>query len=749
MPNPLTIFRTLAAASLVLCLLSSMATAGIVYSKSGKPYEYTSIEDRGANVQLKVDHGLIVVPKALFQPESLKKALQDAPKTAPKSTPAPSRNEPPRLPKPKPVQQQGALAGDDPLGFHTEIVPLLKQHCYSCHGEEEQKAAVTFAEFTDVESLLSGIDLWERALDSVDFEEMPPDPHKTGFTRAEADKLITWIEDKIINFSADDPLFVNSGPAFIRQLTPYEYSRSISGILDIEFDVSSVGSLKMEAKEGSFQNVALAMHMEPALYETYLLASEEALNQFFGDKTGIWATTQSYHGGVLRESKEAREALLGPLADKDAKPTAEEVREVLTPIMRLAYRRPIEPSEVTPYLALYGQMVQDGANNLEALQVVMRPIFASPNFLLRIERDQAPPGSDEMYRINDLELATRLSYFLWASGPDKELLDLAEQNDLSNPEVLAKQVERMLLDDRAAAMTDHFGKQWLQWDHFKEALPDRQSYPEFDNDLKKAMESEVIAFLNHLRQENASILDLIDSDYTFANKKLAKFYGLKANAGKDFEKVALHPNDNRGGLLGMAAILTMTSHTDRTKPSLRGKWVLDVLFGTPPPPPPPNVGTIDDGGGDEEAATFREKLEAHSNDPACAGCHKKIDPIGFALDQYNGIGEWRKTNAGVPLNTTGELPTGEKLTGVQDLKQVILSRKQQFAKNFTSKLLSYALGRELAFYDRPVVDEIVQQAAADNYRFGTIVWGIVNSRPFIYRKNLDSLLGESERQASN
>ncbi len=311
-----------------------------------------------------------------------------------------------------------------------------------------------------------------------------------------------------------------------------------------------------------------------------------------------------------------------------------------------------------------------------------------------------------------------------------------EVRGLAEGTVLEQQTRRLLADPRARSLTDNFAARWLQISKLSTARPSTEFFPEFNPNVRQAMYDETTLFFDTLRREDRSLLELLDADYTFVNEELAKFYGLPEVKGKDLQRVTLRPEDHRGGLLGMGSVLALTSHTSRTSPTMRGKWILDVIFGSPPPPPPANVSQIkDEQEKGKEAQTFRQKLAQHAQNAACAACHRKMDPLGFALDNYNAVGLWREKAGDQPLDVTGELPTGEKLNGIGDLKRVVLTRKAEFTRNLTEQLLTYALGRELDFYDDCPVQEITNQLSTDNHRFSTLILGIVKSYPFQNRKN--------------
>jgi len=411
--------------------------------------------------------------------------------------------------------------------------------------------------------------------------------------------------------------------------------------------------------------------------------------------------------------------------------SADAVRQVLRPFLRRAFRRPVTDQEVERYAGLADVAIADGETFEQAIRLALKPVLVSPNFLLRIEATAQQP----IARIRDHELAVRLSYFLWGTMPDDELLACADRGELADPEQLEVQVRRMLSHPKAQSLTRHFLTAWLQLPHLRKALPTQNQFPTFTRSLRDAMERETFLFCEHLRTEDRSILELIAADYTFANAELAKHYGLADVPAKDFTKVALRPEDHRGGVLGMGSFLTMTSHTDRTKPTARGKWVLEVLLGSPPPPPPAEAGSFVPAAKDQpEPTSFREKLAQHAADPNCVGCHRRVDPLGFSLENYDAIGAWRDAVGDQPVDNKGELPGIGEFQGVNGLRAVLQDKQPQFVKNIASQALSYALGRDVSYYDEPSLKEIVAALDRNDYRFSTLILEVVKSYPFQQRK---------------
>ena len=407
-------------------------------------------------------------------------------------------------------------------------------------------------------------------------------------------------------------------------------------------------------------------------------------------------------------------------------------RRILTRLARRAWRRPVDAAGVDPLLDLFALGRADGARFEDGVEMALSGVLVSPSFLFRAPRPPEDGAPGAAYRLSDVDLASRLSFFLWSSIPDERLLDLAERGRLSDPPVLERQVSRMLADPRAAALVENFGGQWLHLRNVAGWTPDPVRFPDFDDSLRYAFERETALFLDHLIREDRSVLELIDADYTFLNERLAGFYGIGGVAGGWFRRVPLAAAA-RGGVLTHGSVLMVTSYPTRTSPVLRGKWVLENLLGAPPPPPPPDVPALAAGAG-TSAGGLREALERHRADPACAACHAKLDPLGFALENFDAVGAWRTEDGGAPVDASGTLPDGALVDGPAGLRRVLRERRVEFVETLAAKLLTYAIGRGLEWYDQPAVREIRRRAEAGDHRFSALVAAIVDSVPFRLRR---------------
>jgi hypothetical protein len=453
------------------------------------------------------------------------------------------------------------------------------------------------------------------------------------------------------------------------------------------------------------------------------------------------------------------------LAHKEGLDKREAAREVLTRFATKAYRRPVTKDEVERLLKLV-DLAQKNKEPWEGgVSLAMQAVLCSPKFLFRVELDHRPDSKDP-HPIDDYQLASRLSYFLWSTMPDDELFDLAAKKQLHQN--IRPQVERMLKDKKAYALVENFAAQWLQLRLLKNHSPDSKLFPDFDEQLRVAMAKETELFFNAVMSENRSILDLIDSNFTFMNNRLARHYGIADTNGNRVGQKAIAPagtafaeqpkfgkfgkgggrqpqNDEfrrvtfadseRGGILTQASILTITSNPTRTSPVKRGVWVLEQILGAPPPPPPPNVPELEEKG--QLKGTLRERMEQHRKNPSCANCHARMDPIGFAFENFNAIGKFRTTDEGSPIDPSGVLPNGQKFNGPKKLKQILMGKKELFARTLVEKMVTYGTGRGVEYYDKTAVDQIVMALAKNDFRFSTLVVEITQSDPFRMRRGKD------------
>lgn len=597
------------------------------------------------------------------------------------------------------------LEVDPQVEYNGEIKALLNDFCINCHGDKRPKGGVNLAKFTDIASIQRDPKTWQSVITQLQERNMPPDG-KTQPTDAQRTRLSDWFTHTLNN--ADESYIPKDpGRIVIHRLNRNEYNNTVRDLFGV--DIRPGDKFPADGAGGAgFDNTADTLFIPPILLEKYMVAAKE----------------------VMSAVPDERIFFVHP--DRFTAP-AKAARQIITHFAWRAFRRPPEASETELYLKLFNTAEKQGATFEEAVRVTLRAMLVSPNFLFRIEREQDAKAA---YALNEFELASRLSYFLWSSMPDEELFRLAAQGRLQEQAVLLAQTRRMLQDPKARAFADSFSSQWLGTRNLNStAQPDLGRFPMFTPALRDAMYAEAVDFFQSVMRDNASLLNFIDADYTFVNEELAKHYGFDGVKGTEMRRVALKDR-TRGGVMGMAGVLTLTSYPLRTSPVLRGKWVLEEILGTPPPPPPPLVpGLTPDDRPTKEGLTFRQRLEQHREKPECASCHKRMDPIGFGLENFDPIGRYREKIADVVVDSSGVMASGEQFSGPAELKVLLLQRKEEFVRNLTEKMLSYSLGRGLEYYDMPAVRKITAKLAENDYQSFILIAEVVQSFPFQYRRN--------------
>ena len=408
-------------------------------------------------------------------------------------------------------------------------------------------------------------------------------------------------------------------------------------------------------------------------------------------------------------------------------------KEILTTLTRRAYRRPVAEKDLARPLEFFRQARSAGGFDA-GIEMALSAVLVSPEFLFRVERDPAGVASETAYRLSEVELASRLSFFLWSSIPDDELLDAAIAGKLQEPEVLESQVRRMLADQRSETLVTNFASQWLYLRNLEGITPDMRLFPDWDDNLRQSFRRETELFFESILREDRSVLELLSADYTFLNERLAKHYGIPNIYGSRFRRVDLGPDVMRGGLLRHGSVLTVTSYATRTSPVIRGKWVLENILGVPPPAPPPNVPALE---ATKVAANLsvRDRLAAHRENPVCYSCHQLTDPVGFSLENYDAVGQWRTLDGEAVIDASGGLPDGSEFDGIEGIEEAILARPEIFAGVVAEKLMTYGLGRGTEYYDAPAIREVVREAKADDFRLSTLILGITKSVPFQMRRS--------------
>lgn len=588
-----------------------------------------------------------------------------------------------------------------------DIVPFLKAHCHECHGSKKRKAGVDFVKMATRPEAADYRRVWQLALASVRDHEMPPREADKQPSEAERQRFADWI-GTIKFLSPQDP-----GAFVIRRLTKAEYGNTLRDLLGV--DPSVAAELPEDVPGEGYLNA-----LSPLQTEQFLGIANAALEQALGPVGG-------------KPTKLAK-TLLGepPSPRSDARVTA---RKVARSFARSAYRRPPSDDEIEVLLKVFDLGRESQLAYPEVLRLMLKAVLVSPQFLFITPAQEAEPGK-AIVPLDDHQLASRLSYFLWATMPDAELMSLADKGKLHEPTVLRAQVKRLLTDKRSRALFDGFGAQWLGVGGLKEKTFDTAKFPQMTQALRAAMYDEARLFFESIVRENRSVVNFVNGDYTFLNGTLAPLYGLEKNVkGAEMRRVKL-ADANRGGILGMPGVLAVTSMPERTSAVKRGVWVLEQVLGQHVPPAPANVPTLEKQDQQKVASmTLRQRTELHRTNPACANCHKLLDPIGFGLENFDAIGRWRdRDDSGGAIDAAGELPGGKRFATPKELKAIIAGRKDELARNLTEKLLAYALCRQLEGYDQLVADQLAETLARDGYRMQTLITEIVTSYPFLNRR---------------
>jgi hypothetical protein len=606
------------------------------------------------------------------------------------------------------------------------IKPLLVKKCYDCHDNEQAKADLNLERFADFEAIKAEPEVWQLALERVQAYEMPP--KKSGeLNYGEFERLAGFLRKlpkpaavDCNQLASDRTASYYRGYVMSRRLNRAEYLNTVRDLFGVAFDRQLERLLPTDGGGGEgFDTTGDTLFISSIHIEKYLAAAEQITQAVLPYRT----RRQD------RELRAARERILfkQPGLFARAEPPA---REVISAFARRAWRRPVTTEEVDKLMLLFQRADARGDSYAASVRLALKGILISPHFLFLAEPEPAEAG---IQRLADVPLASKLSYFLWSSTPDEELLTLAEQGRLADPLVYRAQLRRMLKDTKAKALGERFALQWLDLDKLGgEVKPDTTKYPEFDPALANSMKGEVKAFFNHLVREDRSLLELIDSKYTFANARLAQLYGLEGITGEELQRVEV-ADASRGGLLGMAAVHALTSYPLRTSPVLRGRWVLESLLGDKIPPPPPDVPALDEEAAETHGLSLREQLEQHRLKAECAACHDKMDPLGFGLENFDVLGRWREEMHGEPLDTQGTLPTGETYEGAPGLKQVLLARKDKIIRHLTRKMTGFAFGRELNKFDNCVIDDAMKALEANDWRTTVLIEAIATSYPFQHR----------------
>jgi mono/diheme cytochrome c family protein len=592
-----------------------------------------------------------------------------------------------------------------PGSFSKQIAPLLAKYCVTCHGGAKPKAHLAFDAFKDDATALKDPEVWEKVGQKLRAGEMPPEKRPRP-SKEEVKQITGWIDSKLAPLNAKSKK--DPGRVTLRRLNRVEYNNTIRDLVGIDFHPAD--DFPSDDVGYGFDNIGDVLSMAPILMEKYVDAAERIVDK-------AWHSPQALKRIMICQPAENTKI--------------DCARKILENFALRAYRRPLKGDEVDRLVGFVTQAEAQGDSFERGLQLALQAILVSPHFLFRIELDPQPNNPDAVHAVNDFELASRLSYFLWSSMPDEELFQLAKQGTLHKEESLEAQVRRMLKDPKSRSLVDNFAGQWLQLRSLKSASPDPALFPIFDDSLRSAMLKESALFFAAIMNEDRSILDFLDADFTFVNERLARHYGMPGIKGEKLQRVGL-TGDQRGGILTQAAILTVTSNPTRTSPVKRGKWILENILGTPPAPPPPDVPELKEG--QELTGTLRQRMVQHRANPNCAVCHERMDPLGFGFENYDAVGAWRTQDGKFPIDPSGTLPDGRSFKGPKELKAILKSKEKEFRRCFAEKMLTYGLGRGLEYFDKAAVEQITRNLAKDRNRFSALVIEIVKSDPFQKRR---------------
>ncbi len=623
-----------------------------------------------------------------------------------------------------------ARAANDP--WEQTLVPFLGRYCGDCHSGDEPSAGIDFlSAASDRARVLRNHRTWERALGMLARQQMPPasQPQPTDAERERVRHIIATALDATCRGEVDP------GRVTLRRLNRTEYQNAVEDLFGFRYEAA--GEFPADDVGYGFDNIGDVLSLSPLLFEKYLDAAEKITRRALPSDPA--AQPRSQYASV-------RDALLKRPSSDEAWET--NAQDILVAVGSRAFRRPLRKPELRRLLDMVVIAGGEGRSFEDAVQVALQAILISPYFLFHVVED--PPittarpetkrddrqKTDQGFPVeplNGFELASRLAFFLWSRPPDDELFEIAGTGGLRDPTILEAQVLRLLHDDRALALAENFAAQWLQLRRLESLRPDPTRFPAVDAALRRDMRRETELFFDAIARGGGTLLDLLDSDFSFVNAKLAAHYGVDGVDGEAFRRVRL-AGTVRGGLITHASVLTLTSNPTRTSPVKRGKWILEQILGTPPPPPPPLVKELDEDDDAVAAATLRERLEQHRADPACASCHEQMDPLGFALENFDAVGVWRERDGKFPIDASGTLPDGAFVNGPRDLKALLTQRPRDFARALAEKMLTYALGRGLEYYDYCALERIVAGVESADYRFSQLVLEISKSVPFQMRR---------------
>lgn len=611
--------------------------------------------------------------------------------------------------------------------YTQDIFPIVQSRCIDCHSGKDADGEFDLSKFTEGTAAAEAGDIWERVARRVRQNEMPPQG-SPGLTDPQKAAFYGWLDsrpdqDLCNQLASDETQAWYRGHVMSRRLTRTEYRNATRDLVGIELAPNQLPPSDGAGGEG-FDTVGDSLFTSPIHLEAYLMAADQLMETALPDQ----------EDGASEQVLTARKRILSVLPKSlDPKSELDERAAAKANIQAFAYRawrRPVQEEELDRLMAIYDAAFARSHSFVSALRQPLKAVLVSPHFLFVVESE---PESGGVQRISPHQLAMRISLLVWSSIPDDRLLQLAESGALYEEEVVRGEVRRMLEDSRALALGENFGLQWLGLREFGSGTrPDGEVFPEFDDQLATAMKEEAIRTVAGIFREDKPLTNLVDADHIYANDQLAKFYGVTPPADGSWQQVKLEDRQ-RGGVLTMASVLTTASYPRRTSPVLRGRWILEEVLGARVPPPPPNVPALDEEHEASKVATLRERLELHRTKAECASCHDRMDPLGFGLENFDGIGRWRDSDNGQPIDSAGKLPSGDTFSGPEELKTVILKRSREFQKHFVRKLLGFSLGRKLNKFDQCVVDHCLERLAERDLKAGVLIEEIAVSYPFQHR----------------
>ncbi|TWT58136.1 hypothetical protein KOR42_15070 [Thalassoglobus neptunius] len=605
---------------------------------------------------------------------------------------------------PDPTEEIAPVSDDpDKSHFEEHVAPFLRQYCWDCHTEDFAESGVKFDRFTNSSNIQEEVEFWEKVTRLIQQGQMPPADADQP-SGEESIEILAALERELASYDCESEK--HPGKVTLRRLNRPEYDNTIRDLTGLSLNLAD--SFPADDVGAGFDNIGDVLTIPPVLMEKYLAAAEAVAEAVMADEN-------------------ARQRVFPHVAENDDE-RVEVARRNADEFASRAFRRPVTAEESQRLFDLMRSAWENDYSVEEIQQAVITAILANPKFLFRAEGAGEQADGENVRHLDNYELASRLSYFLWSSMPDEELFELARRGELTNPVTMRTQALRMLKDPKSVALVDNFAGQWLQLRDLERLSPDPELFATFDASLRNAMKRETEIFFEKMIKDDRNVVEFLTADYTFVNRQLAEHYGIPGVDGSEFQQVALP--QGRRGVLTHASILLLTSNPTRTSPVKRGKWVLDNILAEPPPPPPPDVPELEEGG--DVLGTLREQMEQHRANPACAVCHVKMDAIGFGMENFDAIGAWRDRDGRFDIDASGVLPGGHEFKGADELMQILAEEQSDaFCRCLARKLLTYAIGRELESFDRCAVNEIVSELEQNNYRFSALVTAIVTSDPFL------------------